>query len=257
MNDTVTNPSSQTYWWPAVSDLRIPVPKTIIVPVYGDAESLIGGCVVHDVEHDNNDIGPECAPLFYRWAAQLREAGQYLGYPLFARTDLVSGKHQYSSTCHVPDEGLLMNHIRAVLEEHAMALWMEPDSSVRGIVLREMLQLESLFVAFSGLPIAIERRYFVEGSRVVCHHPYWPQDAIQFYGKWEEREGWREMLRALNEETPDEIALLSEYAERVGRALHEHRWSVDFAKAEDGIWYLIDMALAERSWHPEHEEATA
>ena len=32
----------------------------------------------------------------------------------------------------------------------------------------------------------------------------------------------------------------------------EGKWSVDFAKGKNGLWYLIDMALAENSYHMTH-----
>lgn len=49
----------------------------------------------------------------------------------------------------------------------------------------------------------------------------------------------------------DEFGILGPYAASIGKRLGGY-WSVDFALSQDGIWYLIDMAVGERSWHPEH-----
>ena len=48
-----------------------------------------------------------------------------------------------------------------------------------------------------------------------------------------------EMVRALTWEST-----------RVARALSWF-WSIDFARTRDGLWWLIDMAAGDQSWHPE------
>ncbi len=249
------NPTSFLYWWPAVRDLGIPVPQTEVVEIEpASAEQLMEGCIVHNVEHDIDEFQPDCAPLYYRYADALLSAG-HIGYPLFAKTDLVSGKHEYLATCYVPSEGELLPHVYRLLEEHAMAMFLELEGEVRAIVLREMLDLDAPFRAFNGLPIARERRYFVSSGEVECTHPYWPEGVLQFWGPTHpEPKNWNVQLSTLNREGAAEIALLTEYAERVGAAL-PGAWSVDFARARDGTWYLIDMAEAEHSWHPAHRQA--
>ena len=54
----------------------------------------------------------------------------------------------------------------------------------------------------------------------------------------------------MNIESETEISLLTSYAGMVGAVLNDS-WSIDFAKDSEGRWWLIDMALAEQSWHPE------
>lgn len=91
-----------------------------------------------------------------------------------------------------------------------------------------------------------ERRYFVSGAEIRCHHPYWPEEAFLDHTN----EGdWREKLADLNHESAEEIERLSGYARLIGAVLPEDSWSVDFAKTKDGKWYLIDMALAHESYH--------
>ena len=47
----------------------------------------------------------------------------------------------------------------------------------------------------------------------------------------------------------EEIELLTEHAKQVAEKFKGF-WSVDFCKAKDGRWILIDMAIGEDSWHP-------
>ena len=46
------------------------------------------------------------------------------------------------------------------------------------------------------------------------------------------------------------IAELTELAKTVALVFSDD-WSVDFAMTIQGNWYLIDMAVAQDSWHPE------
>lgn len=86
----------------------------------------------------------------------------------------------------------------------------------------------------------------------MCHHPYWSEDAISQV-EWtleeETKKTWKDLLVEMNQETKEEILTLTKYSELVGKEI-EGFWSVDFAKAKKGIWYLIDMALGKNSWHP-------
>ena len=79
------------------------------------------------------------------------------------------------------------------------------------------------------------------------------EDAIAEWIKYGENEkkmpkNWKDLLRGLNRQDGEEIELLSEYALRVANVL-DGWWSVDFAKGKDGVWYLIDMAEGEMSFH--------
>jgi hypothetical protein len=223
------------YWWPKVKDLGVPVPRTECVDIgpqfRRDMLANFDGKLDHLPE----------------WDKQVREAAARIGYPLFLRTDLSSGKHGWRDTCFVPDSASLPFHVVQVVEWNELAGVMGLD--YRGLVLREYISLEAPFTAFAGLPIARERRYFVRDGKVVCHHPYWPEDAIERPSE----EDWRELLAELNEESEAEIMCLSNYAGAIAGVVDGY-WSVDFAKAQNGLWYLIDMAVGEESWHPECDE---
>lgn len=230
------NKTSFFYWWPKVKNLGIPVPRTECVHIgpqfRRDMLALFSGKLDHKPE----------------WDERVEEGAAEIGYPLFLRTDLCSFKHDWKRSCFVPDEASLRGHISCVVEGNEIVDIMGLD--YRGLVFREYIPLEAPFTAFADLPIAKERRYFVEDGAVLCHHPYWPEDAIEQSSLEPSAENWRELLADLNREDEDEVALLSSYAGSVASILDGY-WSVDFAKGQYGIWYLIDMALGEESWHPE------
>ncbi len=230
------NPTSLLNWWPQINDLGIPMPRTEIVLIGEAASTLLSSA------RDDGSLRLE------HYADALHEAARKIGFPLFLRTDLVSGKHLYKQTCMVSADGDLMNHVASVVMEHEVAMFLEPDGIVEALVLRELLPLDARFTAFMGLPIAAERRYFVAGGEVQCHHPYWPAEALQWWGE-PHPVHWRDNLRDLNRQPAREVRLLTDYAKRVGEQM-TGAWSVDFARTREGVWYLIDMAEEELSWHP-------
>lgn len=253
----MTSPSSMMHWWPLTKDLGIPVPKTVMVPIEPPEDSgvLLATCVTHfpaDVEPDN----PDCKSKFSEYIERFEAAAAEIGFPLFVRTDQISGKHGWVDTCYVPSEADLRRHLGTLIDDHGAALWMDgPEGNVAGMAFREFLELDAPFKAFNGMPVARERRYFVEGGEVACHHPYWEdvsniEEGLGWRGA-DAPANWRELHAELNAEPADEVELLTAHAERVSRAI-EGAWSVDFAFSKAGVWYLIDMAEADRSWHSEH-----
>lgn len=227
--------TSLLYWWPKVKDLGIPVPRTEIWEA--DLKSWFDAM-------EGGRLPPNLAFL-----EEAQRVARLIGYPLFLRTDLASGKHGWKRTCYVEEESLLPRHIYRVLEENEIAGIVGLD--YRALVFREMLTLFAPFTAFRGdLPIARERRYFIRDGKVECHHPYWIEEAVA--GGRPKAEGWRETLAMLNMEHESEVEILTRYSEKVAEAMGGY-WSIDYAFAVDGTWYLIDMAEGEKSWHPECE----
>lgn len=220
--------SSLLHWFPRIKDLGIPVPKTGIVPV--DHRAM---CKDHDRSY----------PAALAREVEAVVADLDLSYPIFIKGDEAAGKHRYRDTCYVESPEVLAAHIYEVAGENVLN-----DLTLEAIVVREYIPLAARFEAFNGLPIAPERRYFVEDGAAICSHPYWPRDAIEFWNE-PEPDGWREALAAMNTESTNEVALLSGYAARVSAVL-DGAWSVDFALGRNGTWYLIDMAEACVSWHP-------
>ena len=227
--------SSMLYWYPKIKDLPIPQPKTIFILQDDHWWDYLDGRVFSKQMIKTLKIG-------------IANLG---GTPVFMRTDLASGKHQFVQSSFVDSIASVSQRLYCLIEQNATHSLLF-DS----IVIREYITLNWKFKAFNGLPIASERRYFIKDGQVQCHHPYWPEQAIKFYG--DTRQTWKNTnwsldLENLNFETAKEIETLTEYAELVGAVL-SGSWSVDFVKSAKGVWYLIDMALAEESWHPEHAD---
>ena len=229
------NITSMNYWYPKIQGLGIPVPKTVILL----EKKPFDWYAYLDEKMPVNEIN------------MLIQEANKIGYPLFIRSDLNSGKHMFQDTCFVPNSMTLFKNLYHIIEDNAVK-----DLPMTSIVLREYIEPEWKFKAFKGLPIAPERRYFVSCGEVICHHTYWVEDAIEFWGNQIPPENWRDMLAEMNSETEEEVKLLSNYARRVAHEFTDKELSVDFMKARDGRWILIDAASAIQSWHPECDKAT-
>ena len=225
------NRNSLMYWFPLIEDLGISVPETVCMTINRDEMLRVLD-------------GREGWPRFFE--GDVNQLAHVVGYPLFLRTDQASGKHGWETTCYVESEDVLLSRIMGVLDHNEANIFMGMNP-YETLVFREFVPLVSLFTAFQGLPIAKERRYFVKDGEVLCHHPYWIEDAVERGGPKEEN--WRSLLAAMNKEGA-EIPILTLYSKEVSEVL-EGYWSVDFAKAKAGWWFLIDCALGGRSWHPE------
>lgn len=234
--------NSLLFWFPKVKNLGIPVPKTEWVEIS-----------TNELLRFMDDL---C--VLNKYWSEIEKVATKIGFPLFLRTDLASGKHGWNKTCFVEELKDLKDHIYRVVSANFEADIM--GLPARALVFREYIEMESGFTAFWGqLPISRERRYFIKDGIVVEHFPYWPEEAIEKSAFPPSRKDWKEVLKELNTETEEEIALLNSYAEKVGTVL-EGYWSVDFCRARDGPetpettsgsgWILIDCALGEQSWRP-------
>jgi hypothetical protein len=221
-----------SHWLPTLISTGVPVPETRLITTDMDLLMVLeDGTPGHEAE-------------WKAFLAEVRTAAEVVGYPFFLRTGHGSGKHDWRRTCHVPDSAAVPSHIGALVEWSACVDLMGLPTKVWAV--RRFLRLQSSFTAFNGFPVNRERRYFVEGGKVLCSHPYWPEYAID--GHQPSESDWRERLAALNDATPEETALLTIQSERVSAAF-EGAWSLDWAQDIDGTWWAIDMAPAERSYH--------
>ena len=227
--------SSMLNWFPKIKDI-LPVPRTEILEISKEETFEIINLL--DGEMISEDL--------FR---KIKECANKIGYPLFLRSDQGSAKHDYDHSCHVEKESDLLGHLACLFEWHLMVdLWPQ------ALVFRELLSLCAPFKAFDGLPIARERRYFVDEGKVICHHPYWPEGAIEQGRKARSLPvGWREMLAEINSEDEGETSCLTRMAEAFAENVPGF-YSVDFAQKADGQWVMIDAARGELSYHPEHEE---
>lgn len=222
------NENNINYWFPLLQGSGVCVPETVIV------ETDVNLCLLIDGETPDGFEGFIC---------ELKSAGEKLSYPAFLRTGHGSGKHTWRETCYVRNPGDFATHVANLVEWSELAALI--GLPYQTWALRKMLPLVTSFRAFSGrMPINCERRYFFSDGTTLCHHPYWPEDAIHTPST----EVWRELLIDLNRETPEEVELLTGLTNRVARHF-AGAWSLDWAKTVDGKWYAVDMALMATSFH--------
>ena len=235
--------NSALYWLPKVLDVA-PVPRTKIVK-YDHMKAVLW---LEGV--DGGD-----APL-----EALRDVADAMGYPLFLRTDLSSAKHEGPLAYKVASPGDIEHAFARTVEDNEMKFWLSPIAP-KAILLREWLDLKFAFTAFGGHRIAREFRVFVKYGEVACKHFYWPADAIE--GNFHERETedmwmadgpepprWREGLKSLSVLSAGESSYLGTMSVLAAMRCDAHPfWSVDWAQDIGGKWWLIDMAVGERSEH--------
>lgn len=169
-----------------------------------------------------------------------------LGLPVFVRTDAASDKHRMEKASKISSEEEIVEHINEVIFHNASN--MLPMNS---LYFREWLDLKHRFKAFTGTPIAQELRFFIHNGQILDYHFYWVKDSIKFRGS-EKVEDWQDKWARTKDEALDHSDKAIFQAETVAEKMRgQGFWSVDFARAEDGTWYAIDMARGEVSWHPE------
>lgn len=152
-----------SYWFPKLLAASVPVPRTEIVRTETPLVELLDGR-----EPDGFKA------LLDRLHAAALAVG---GYPVFLRTGHGSGKHDWPQTCHVPARADLRRHVANLVAWGHLVDLLGLPTAVWAV--REYVALDAGFTAFGGLPVARERRYFIAGGQVLCHHPYWPADAIR------------------------------------------------------------------------------
>lgn len=217
------------FWYPLLYKTGVPTPRTEIVRTDVDLLQLLDG---------------KTPPGYEAFIGALTAAANDIGIPCFIRTGHTSGKHHWLQTCYLPNLQTLAQHVAELVEfSECVDVFGLPYKTW---VAREFLPLQTAFTAFHGFPVNKERRYFIRGGEVYCHHPYWPAEAVAA-GRPADPE-WRDKLATLNAETPDEIDELTALSRRVSRGF-DGAWSLDWAQTADGRWFAIDMAEAYRSFH--------
>jgi len=218
--------NSMLYWWPKVKDLdHIHMPRTEIVPL-------------PSLNLDNVKDYSYQGDIDWR---KIFEGAETVGFPLFMRTDQASGKHNWSETCFVPTSQRLPIHVLRLIDINVFE-GIKPEN-IRALAFRKYVQMLTGFRAFEGMPINPERRYFVKDGTIICHHPYWPKEAI----RQPSTPHWAKILENMNQEIPSEVKLLNAWAIDLGKTLGGS-WSLDFCDSVAG-WFFIDAAMAKDSYH--------
>jgi hypothetical protein len=226
--------SSMLYWYPKIKDLPIPQPRTEILEFTDDEVRKVQSSMFDD-NFFPHVISDRVADVI----------SKNFSLPVFIRTDQASGKHEWKRTCFYDGSLDLAVNLMGVIEFNMVADILGLDW--HAIVVREYIPMRNLFTAFyGGMPVNPEIRFFIRDGKILCWHWYWVEDSIQNASD----EFWREKLDAEKKSTGvSELELLSNYAMKVAGVFPDDYWSVDFCKAKDGRWFLIDMAEGQRSWH--------
>lgn len=227
--------NSALEWFPKIEKVGLPVPETIFVPY--DHRAYCGA-----MEGGGGDTD---YPKVHKAVV---EAAMRIGFPVFIRTDLASAKHNGPKDYKASSAKDIGHVLSATVEDNEMKLWLSSEAP-KAFMVREWLDLEAPFKAFAKHPIAREWRFFADRNGELCRHFYWPEKAIKFYRKREAPKDWERKRRMMENAGPS--AGLSVLARQAAAAQEgEETWSIDFAKDKTGKWWLIDMALAKASWHP-------
>jgi len=174
-------------------------------------------------------------------------------FPIFMRTDQSSFKHDWEETCFVTKKEQIIPRIKDMIE-NSFCLGIN-GIPCNYIYFREYIEMDTMFHAFwHKTPINPEIRFFVKDGKVRCWHWYWVKDAIRNPS----RPDWKELINKKKQEIYNEIIyneireILIPHAELVAREFKEGYFSVDYCRAKNHDWYVIDMAEGVKSWHPKH-----
>ena len=222
-----------SYWFPKIQAAGLPVPKTIMVPM--SREQLRAVFSVFD----GKPMGDEAEPFFI----ELTAAADAIGYPCFLRSGHTSAKHDWKNTCYLTSSENIKRHVVGIVEYGELACITGLPWDIWAV--REFLPTTPITTAprYGDMPITREFRYFVHDDQVICHHPYWPKEALTRGGV----EGDIDKLYTELTDSDDDIPAFGELASRAGKAVGGE-WSVDILETKNGP-YITDMALADSSFH--------
>lgn len=223
--------NNMTFWYPILQKIKMRVPKTTIV-YSGDVE----------LGYLTDGEKPEG---FKKFLKRMNDALKDFTLPVFLRTGMLSDKHSWNRTCFLKDKKDLVRHITNLVETSYIANIAGFPFSYDFWVIREMLETEPIFNSFPGsMPITKEFRFFINNGKVQCYHPYWPEEAFRNTLTEEQKKKLKE-IQTLTKDEEKELNMMAAYIAR----FFKNYWSVDFLKGIDGKYWVIDMAVGERSYH--------
>ncbi len=231
------------YWFPKLVEIGVPTPKTVMIDMDRVSTKFVEGMREMFWMRELNEEQIKALVTFRKI---LEEMGHRIGYPFFLRTGQTSYKHEWSKSCFVQNQALLMKHAQTIAEYSIMAA-LKGGLPINVWAVRKIIETEPIFEAFLGqMPITKEMRYFFKDHEILCSHPYWPEHALE--GHVHKDKDWKEKLSGLNTLLDEDAALLKKLTEKVALRFDGY-WSLDWLKGKDGQWYAIDMATGDDSYH--------
>lgn len=233
--DLKNNINCMSNWYPLIKDLDINIPKTKLIHF-----------PLEEYEQDCFNLfdGGNLSSKLKKFENKLIEEASNFGTPLFMKSGTFSSKHDWENTCFVKDNNKIFSQWLNIIYNSLMM----GASSSHYIVLREFIDTKKELYAFNNLPITKERRYFFEKDKVTKHHPYWPPKSLENQNT--NLTDWKDLLDKINKESLSEILLLKEKSLLVGKKLSKlhDNWSIDWLEDKNGNWWLIDVAVMEKSF---------
>jgi len=232
-----------SYWLPKLVELGMPIPETILVDMNKIDKNFIPA--IRKIFW-MKELNKEDKIALTRFREILETMGHKIGYPLFLRTGQTSHKHEWSETCFVKSQNRLLRNAQN-LAEYSIMKDFKGGFPINIWVARKLLKTSPVFTMFSetGMPIVREFRYFIKGGKILCHHPYWPEEAFKGYTQ---DKNWKLKLKQMNELKKSEQKILDIMAKKIAGKFKGF-WSVDFFQDSKLRWCVIDMATGEDSYH--------
>jgi len=226
--------TDMAYWLPLVQKAGVPIPPTVLVKTEVDLIHLL----------DGNE-----PPGFDGFMQKLQGAVQTIGLPCFLRTGYLSGKHDWKDMCHLTDLAKLGAHVYRLVEWSAIVdLW---GFSTTTWAVREMIPARAWFYAFWGeMPITREVRVFFRDDEIEHWQPYWPPHSI----KEPDNPNWESLLKECNTITEEDLATVFNLTHQLMEEFSGY-WSCDWLQDVNGKWFMIDMAVGDRSFKWDPKEA--
>jgi len=232
-----------SYWLPKLVETGVPTPKTIMIDMNKVDTKFVEAMreVFWMKEPDENET-----KALIKFRQVLEEMGHRIGYPFFLRTGQTSYKHEWSGSCFVQNQAILLKHAQTIAE-HSIMADLKKGMPINVWAVRKIIETRPAFEAFGGqMPITKEMRYFFKDHKIICKHPYWPEHALE--GQVHKDKDWKLKLQAMNSLSTDDAEMLKKLTEKVALKF-EGYWSLDWLKGKDGVWYAIDMATGKDSYH--------
>lgn len=233
----MTDRNCLSYWFPKLETAGLPVPRTLIVRSTCNLIELLDGRQPDGAQEFLDEL-----------AAAVSEIGQ--GGPVFLRTGQGSGKHDWRHCCYYDPQNLSLDrHVIALVEWSHVVDFLGLAHDVWCV--RELLPTTPITTLsrYGGMPLVREVRAFIEGGKVVCHHPYWPEGAIRQGVRHGTAESQILAYVSGSQFSAAELRPAIDLAARVAEVFEgDGAWSVDLLETTKGF-SATDMAEAERSFH--------
>lgn len=230
--------TSMLYWWPKIKGLKIPMPETEIILCKENLSDILN--------ETEADLFTEQGLRAHIDIPAVEKACEKLGYPVFIRSDATSHKHNWEKSCYLTKKEDIVPHLIDI-SSFSASCDIFGGIPFNAVIVRKYIPMDNLFTAFSGrMPVNPEWRIFIKDHKLLCAHWYWVEDAIQTPSIM----NWKAKMQKAKEAKDNATSGIDGYASMVA-TVFDGCWSVDFCKAADGEWQLIDMAEGFKSWHPE------